>query len=124
MKPAAVGQEFAANEYVSACTVTLDCSVTSSELFANYRLAVPSNAPSYFVNGEYWACGEVTVPVSELTACTFTHIADGTSTKPDTKLKNPIDAYFWVGTKANGDPDLHAFPSTAELAAAIESGKS
>ena len=28
-KPEAIGQEFAANEYVSACTVTVDCNVTS-----------------------------------------------------------------------------------------------
>ena len=128
-KPEAVGQEFAANEYVSACTVTVNCSVDSSELYANFWLAVPNDAPEQFHGGEYDQCGaELTVPVGELNSCTFTHIADGytigDTVVPDTALKNPIDAYYWVGTKANGEPDFHAFPATADLLAAIESGKS
>ena len=64
------------------------------------------------------------VPVNELELCTFTHIADGWGSTGDTQLKNPIDAYYWIGTKANGEPDFHAFPATVELQAAIESGKS
>lgn len=110
---------------MSACTVTLDCSVTSSELYANFWLAVPNDAPAEFLGGEYDACqAEVNVPVAELKPCTFTHIADagrhpGAS---DTELKNPIEAYYWVGTKADGSPDFHAFPATADLKALVESG--
>ena len=122
--PEAIGQEFAANEYVSACTVTADCCVDSTELYANFRLAVPAEAPAEFQGGEYWGCNApMTVPGSELKTCTFTHIADGWGTD-DTALKNPIPAYYWIGTKANGDSDFHAFPATADLIAAIESGKS
>ena len=121
-RPTAVGQEFAANEYVSACVVTLDCSVVSDELNANFKLAVPAEAPDYFRNGEYWACGEIAVPLAELQPCTFTHIADAYRDKPDTELKTPIEAYYWIGTKANGDPDFHAFPATADLRALVDSG--
>lgn len=127
-KPEAVGQEFAANEYVSACEVTtvdVVCSVDSNELYANFWLAVPADAPAQFVGGEYRGCdAELTVPIAELGTCTFTHIADGWGNVPDTALKNPIEAYYWIGTKANGDPDFHAFPATADLNATIESGKS
>ena len=120
-KPEAIGQEFAANEYVSACNmIDADCCVDSDELYANFRLAVPAEAPAYFQGGEYWGCdATLTVPVSELKKCTFTHIADGWG-EGDTPLKNPIEAYYWIGTKANGDPDFHAFPATADLTAAVE----
>lgn len=122
-RPEAVGQEFAANEYVSACTLTLNCSVTSSELYANFCLAVPAEAPAEFLGGEYWGCGAaVSVPLDKLEECTFTHIADANEYHGDTKLENPVEAYYWVGTKANGDPDFHAFPATADLKALVDSG--
>ena len=125
-RPAAVGQEFAANDYVSACSyVTLNCSVTSSELFANFALAIPADAPEYFQGGEYRKCrAEVTVPVNELKECKFTHIADAWGDKPDTELKNPIEAYYWIGTKANGDPDFHAFPASEVESVLADSNKS
>ena len=124
-KPEAVGQEFAANEYVSACAITtvdVVCSVHSDELWANFRLAVPNDAPEYFVGGTYSKCSaELTVPVAGLGTCTFTHIAQGNYDMSDKELVNPIEAYCWIGTKANGNPDFHAFPATTDLKELVES---
>ena len=104
--PAAVAQHFAANEYVSACTASIDCNVPLEEGFTYYHhaydkamLCATSPEPSLRTFGYYSPCSakhDVSIH-GELDEHTFTEGyvlgSDGKYTK--TELSAPIDCYVW-----------------------------
>lgn len=105
MKPEAIGQEFAANEYVSACTFTLKCDVPMNG-FKQYAIKLPKNYPvcdgkggtrGYLQETTYMACAEPYHPEisthGEFVPVKFTY---GEKNGALANLEEPIDAYFWA----------------------------
>lgn len=120
-KPEAVGQEFAANEYVSACTVTVRCDYWPTGISGRYKqLIVPEdirNSAGMSVDKYYEPCRtEYTydVNVTALQKIVFTQTAEG-----DNIGKHL--AYYWIETEADGSKDFHVTSITTEE---IEASKS
>lgn len=103
--PTAVVQEFAANEYVSACTATIDCNVALEEGFSYYHhaydepmMCATKPDPSLRTFGYYSPCS-ATHDVSihgELDEHTFYEgyqLIDGKYVKAE--LSAPVDCYVW-----------------------------
>ena len=113
-KPEAVGQEFAANEYISACTVTVKCDYWPSGLGGWVKqLDVPDSIEG-FGDWYYEPCDtEYTydVNVTELKEVTFTHEAYGEPIGSHT-------AYYWIETSEDGGKDFHVSSITADQIAA------
>ena len=115
--PAAAAQKFAANDYVSACTATIECDLPIPEGWYKLRINFPEPIPT--IKGMldtvvYNPCGEKhDVDVhGELIPITITH---GLEYKggPDVALEEPINCYFFVlydenGTMVNGHCTLTA----------------
>ena len=119
IRPEAVGQEFAVNDYVSAC-VTITCDFDEAYIPPyGYGLAVPESAVNAGADDSkvYFPCNhEFDVNVDELVSCEFTHTTSGPS---NIALSKAYPAYYWLDTKADGSPDFHAVKiSTVENAAA------
>ena len=115
-KPEAIGQEFAANEYASAC-VRITCDFDEAKIPAwGYGLALPegTGCPDSYV---YFPCDhEFDVAEDELVSCAFTHTTSGPSNAP---LGGSYPAYYWLDKNADGSIDFHACKvSTVEAAAA------
>ena len=110
MKPAAIGQEFAANDYVSACTITVKCDYWPEGLSGRIKqLDVPDSIDG-FEDFYYEPCNtEYTydVNVTQLKEVTFTHEAYG-------EPVGPYTAYYWIETTADGSQDFHVSSVTAE----------
>lgn len=99
-RPKAIGQEFAANEYVSACTATIECDLPIPNDWYKLRINFPKPIPT--IKGMldtvvYNPCGEKhDVDVhGELIPITITH---GLEYKggPDVALEEPIECYFFA----------------------------
>ena len=117
-KPEAIGQEFAANEYVSACTLTVKCDYWPKGLSGRIKqLDVPDSIEG-FADWYYEPCDtEYTydVNVTELKKVTFTNEAYG-------EPVGPYTAYYWIQTKDDGSKDFHVSSVTeADIAAANKS---
>ena len=114
MKPAAVGQEFAANDYVSACTITVSCDFRVDESIRNGGLVIPESVGDEFANGEYRPCNhEFVVGVDMLQPVTFTHHTGSYS--GNDPLSKSYDAYYWIQKNENGESeDFHATSVTPE----------
>ena len=111
-KPKAIGQAFAANEYVSACTITVSCGFRTGESLHGGGLVVPSGIEG-FSGGEYRPCNhEFVVGVNELKECVFTHFTEGPA---DVPLSQSYPAYYWI--QEDGD-DFHATSVSADEIAA------
>ena len=97
--PMAVGQQFAANDYVSACTATIQCDLELEEGFMDYYIYFGKTIPT--IAGDlsqcvYTPCGkEHDVSAhGELLNITIT---DGRlEGKKKVALEEPIDCYFWA----------------------------
>jgi len=123
-RPAAVGQKFAANDYVSACTVTVECDFWPSDAPAcensgphRTGLDIPWSTTGKIYN----PCGDDLaheVNVNDLKEVTFTTGYKSTL-YPDTTFNiTPATAYYWY----DEDGDFHATSITADqLAAANKS---
>lgn len=118
-RPAAVGQKFAANDYVSACSITVSCDFKTGESLHGGGLVIPEGIGE-FSGGEYRPCGqEYVVKVEELKPITFTHFTEGPD---DVSLSKSYDAYYWI--QADGT-DFHATSVSPEVVKdALENGKS
>ena len=117
-KPEAVGQEFAANEYVSACTVTVSCDFwPEGHPTTRDRQDIHLNIPQDVYHYRYYIpCGasyEATqVNVNELKPVLFTTDWDNVPVESG-------NAYYWIEYKEDGSTDFHVSSITAdELAAA------
>jgi len=120
-RPAAVGQKFAANDYVSACSIKVSCDFVSSEFIRNGGLVIPDSVEDDFAGGEYRPCKhEFVVGVDELKEVTFTHHTGSYS--GNDPLTTPQTAYYWI----EGDnEDFHATSVSPEVVKdALENGKS
>ena len=102
MRPEAVGQEFAANEYVSAC-VKVKCDFDELSIPGwGYGLAIPDDADFGDKSYVYFPCDhEFDVNVDELKPCTFTSTTSG----PENVVIGSAPAYYWV--EGDGE-DFHA----------------
>ena len=112
-KPEAIGQEFAANEYVSAC-LAITCDFNEAKIPPyGYGLAIPVEG---FESGVYFPCNhEFDVAEDELVAFEFTATTAGS----DNIEIGHYPAYYWLDTKEDGSADFHACKvSTFENAAA------
>jgi hypothetical protein len=99
--PVAAAQQFAANDYVSACTTTIKCDL---DLNGYYRYFLEFEEPfyarpdkaSYTMN--YRPCGEVHEVDShgELFEITITKARETSSTSPLVELPEPIHCYFFA----------------------------
>lgn len=112
-KPEAVGQEFAANEYVSAC-VKVSCDFDDAKIPAwGYGLAIPEGVT--FPGSDtavYFPCDhEFDVNVDELLPCQFTHTTSGPANEP---LGASYPAYYWLDVKEDGSADFHATSATPD----------
>lgn len=98
--PVAVAQKFAANEYISACTATINCNLNMSD-YAVYW--IPYDEP-VIVNGEtydelpYTACGEthdvaLNGQLSQITISKAGKVVNGAKVNVD--LETPIQCYYW-----------------------------
>jgi len=118
--PAAVAQEFAANDYVSACTATIDCNIPIADGFYCYRqdygkTVIVANGVGERTFGYYTPC-EATHDVSahgELITTTMTHgyiyNPDGSVNKTPVELENPITCYVWFEHNDAGEVEnVHA----------------
>ena len=114
-RPAAVGQEFAANEYVSACVI-VKCDFDDAKIPPwGYGLAIPDGI-DYTSDSVYFPCDhEFDVKVDELKECAFTHTTSGPGNEP---LGNSYPAYYWLDTKADGSADFHATSASPDTLAA------
>lgn len=115
--PVAVAQKFAANEYVSACTATIECDLPIEYGWYKYKIDFGKTIPT--IKGDlssvyYNPCGEEhEVDIhGELIPITIT---EGYPKKgdPSTPLPEPIDCYFFVeytedGKLLNGHCTLYA----------------
>ena len=111
-KPEAVGQEFAANEYVSACNITVKCDFSTGESLHGGGLVVPDGIGD-FSGGEYRPCNhEFVVGVNELKECVFSHFTEGPDNVP---LSKSYPAYYWIQEDGN---DFHATSVSADQIAA------
>ena len=120
LRPAAVGQHFAANDYVSACSIEVSCDFKPNESIRNGGLVIPDTV-SGFAGGEYRPCNhEFVIGADELQECTFTHHTGGYS--GNDPLSVPHTAYYWI---ENGSTDFHATSISAEdVDAALNGNKS
>lgn len=112
-KPEAVGQEFAANEYVSAC-VRITCDFDEAKIPPyGYGLAIPVEG---FESGVYFPCNhEFDVAEDELVKFAFTATTLGPG--ENAEIGN-YPAYYWLDVKEDGSADFHACKvSTVENAA-------
>ena len=121
-RPAAVGQKFAANDYVSACSIKVTCDVHAKIPGYGYGVAIPDGLG--FDGGVYFPCDEeYVVTKDQLTACTFTDTTMGPG--ENAPLYETADVYYWIGTNSKGQPNFHATTSTTDLRAALaDSNKS
>lgn len=114
-KPEAVGQEFAANDYISAC-VTLKCDFRPGEQLRGAGLLIPE---SEFEGYGYWPCNhEFTIGEDQLDECLFTNKCEMPNDPP---LENPVTAYYWI--QSDDGHDFHA-TSREALENAVRSNKS
>ena len=121
-KPEAIGQEFAANEYVSACLV-ITCDFDEAQIPPyGYGLAIPDSALGAGVqNGVYFPCDHTyDVNVDTLVMSQFTHTTDGPY---NIALSQGYDMFYWIDTKADGSLDFHA-AKVSTVQNAVESNKS
>lgn len=103
--PTAVAQRFAANDYVSACTATINCDLELAEGFMDYYIYFGKTIPT--IAGDlsrcvYTPCGEVhdVEAHGELLEITIT---DGRlEGKKKVALEEPINCYFWAEYDENG----------------------
>ena len=122
-RPAAVGQEFAANDYVSACNVTVKCDYWPEGLNRriHYQLLVPDEIEG-FAGDYYGPCEEkytYKVNASDLHPVTFEKDDWGAD------LGASYTAYYWVAPKDDGTADFHVSSiSESEYLAAMEGSKS
>lgn len=119
--PAAVIQQFAANEYVSACTATIDCNVPIQDPASFYcyvqeygkTVQVEGVGPRTY--GYYTPCGEThDVGIhGELVEYTFTKgIGYGANGKPVANpwvdLPEAVNCFVWFEHNDNGEVvDVH-----------------
>ena len=111
--PRAVVQQFAANEYVSACTATIDCNVPIADGFYCYRqdygkTVIVAGGVGERTFGYYTPCGE-THDVSihgEMITTTMTkgyvYNDDGSVNKNPVDLEEPITCYVWFEHNEDG----------------------
>lgn len=104
--PAAVAQNFAANEYISACTATIDCNVQlPGEEYWKYIIDFGKVIPTAIGDRQrlgYVPCGKVhdlendgeLMPVTIYSA----RLNDGT----EVVLDEPVECYFWAEMDAEG----------------------
>ena len=113
-KPEAIGQEFVANDYVSACAIEVSCDFRTGESLHGGGLVIPYEIEN-FGGGEYRPCDhEFVVDVEVLKPITFTHFTSGPDDEP---LSKSYNAYYWV---QNDGSDFHATSvSQAEVDAAL-----
>lgn len=103
--PSAVASKFAANDYVSACTATINCDLQLQEGFMDYYINFGKElqtAHGKLSRAVYTPCGEVhdVNAHGELLEITITDgRLDG---KVYTKLDEPITCYFWAEYDENG----------------------
>ena len=97
--PVARGQQFAANEYVSACTATINCDLQLAEGFMDYYIEfgkVLETAHGNLERAVYSPCGEIhdVNAHGELLEITITH--GRLEGKKKVALEEPINCYFWA----------------------------
>ena len=118
--PAATAQQFAANDYVSACTAIIDCNVALQEGFPyyihEYGTTLQCEGVGPRKHGYYTPCNavhEVSVH-GALVEHTFTHglqpQADGSfNTNIWVELPETVDCYVWFEYNDAGEVrDIHA----------------
>ena len=105
--PVATAQQFAANDYVSACTATIECDVP---LNGYYRYILKFDEPFHTYDGKtitqmnYNPCGyEHDVDINgELIPITITHGRETSSSSPAVELAEPINCYFFAEYTESG----------------------
>ena len=103
--PVATAQQFPANDYVSACTATINCDLELPEGFMDYYIYFGKTIPT--IAGDlsrcvYSPCGKVhdVSAHGELLKIT---IKDGRlEGKQYVTLDEPFDCYFWAEYDENG----------------------
>ena len=119
IKPEAIGQEFVANDYVSACsTVEVKCDFHASIPGWGYGVVVPSGVE--LEGSVYTPCDHpFVIGADSLHQCVFTETSIGPDDAP---LAEAQSAYYWIETKEDGSKDFHATSvSSAEAAMANKS---
>ena len=106
--PAAVAQRFAANDYVSACTASINCDLELAEGYIDYYIDFGKTIPT--IAGDlsrcvYSPCGKVhdVGAYGELSEITITHgriMVDGKKTRVE--LPEPINCFHWAEYDENG----------------------
>ena len=116
MKPAAIGQEFAANDYVSACTITVKCDYWPDgvDKRLHYDLMVPASieggTPGVDVGMYYTPCNTsytYDVNVTALKPVVFTQDGGGEDI-------GSHSAYYWIELEEDGGKDFHVSSVTAD----------
>ena len=103
--PAARAQQFAANDYVSACTATITCDLQLAEGFMDYYIYFGKTIPT--IAGDldravYTPCGKVHDVSAHGELLTIT-ITDGRlEGKKKVALEEPINCYYWAEYDENG----------------------
>ena len=100
--PTAVAQRFAANDYVSACTASINCDLQLAEGYIDYYVEfgkVLETAYGNMSRAVYTPCGKIhdVNANGELLEITITHgriMVDGKKTR--VPLEEPIDCYYWA----------------------------
>lgn len=119
--PAAVAQQFAANEYVSACDpMLLNCDLCIDEVGDGKkypRLHIHGTMLGGAMDGEevhanFYGCGAeyLEVQYGELSKLTVTHYRYGSEVEGAEPcdshwilpMETPVEAYFWIGSDGRG----------------------
>jgi hypothetical protein len=107
--PVAVAEGFVANEYVSACTATIDCNLVTPEPYIALDIEFGKSIPTV-IGDRTWvshnACGKVHEvgthgELSEITIHDGTAMVNGVKTQ-NYPLEEPIVCYFWAEYDENG----------------------
>lgn len=103
--PVAKAQKFAANDYVSACTATINCDLELAEGFMDYYIYFGKTIPTIAGDLEravYTPCGKVHDVSANGELLTIT-ITDGRlEGKKKVALEEPIECYYWAEYDENG----------------------
>ena len=108
--PVATTQQFAANDYVSACTFTLTCDVPLQGDFYQYTIymdqpypictkVVPANedgTPQYLTQTTYKPCAAPHTGMSTNGAFFPVTFTEGATPSGIKKLENPIECWGWA----------------------------
>jgi len=113
-RPAAVGQAFAANDYVSACTLQIMCATTlpngadSVRLLKDNTVDFDNDGTVEYLNKGFMACGTLHNPSTDTEFFYYEFKSGWTPSNTTTDFEEPVKLAWWREVDEKGNVvDVH-----------------